>query len=376
MKTALETLFDSHYPDGPTALARFREHLAEAKLGFDVEANINELKQPPQASFPRGLPSFIYYYVPGTQFGSVKKLPAGACNAAHAFSSDGIGLNLGCPIRLSRAFDVLFSLKPEYRNEPLAQLKATKNHFACVEELLWLTLWKYKSEVSRGGELVLSKEGHKAADIDWFFFSDGIPIYLEVKFRPTDWLRSRDCGGRNVNDGFFGDIGHKFPKEKSVFRKCLAAVTGFAEPITGVAEADKSFFALCEKKLLSTPGLNGILYRSLLGVIYICSLDKSVIVQIAPLIRYPELREYPACYPVAFNRVLHAQREEKKKQTNVDQQKLPEHSRLVYAILPDNTPTPQVQVQYPYHYDIAQRSKEGAPTFQHIPPFLSASCDV
>src|SRR5438093_7411193 len=99
MKTALENLFDRHYADGPSALKRFRERLAAAQLDFDVEASINVLDWPPQASFPRGLPSFVHYYVSGTQFGTVKKLPLDVSDPAHAFSSDGIGLNMGCPIR-------------------------------------------------------------------------------------------------------------------------------------------------------------------------------------------------------------------------------------------------------------------------------------
>src|ERR1700683_1324724 len=90
MKPALEILFDRHYPDGQSALKRFREHLAEARLDFDVEANIKVLDCPPQASFPRGLPSFIHYYLYGTQFGTVKKAPADADDPDHAFTSDGI----------------------------------------------------------------------------------------------------------------------------------------------------------------------------------------------------------------------------------------------------------------------------------------------
>jgi len=154
MNAPLEGLFDRHYPDGPGALQRFRKLLANAQLDFDVEASIHELEAQPQASFPRGMPSFIHYYVYGTPFGTVKKRPADASDPQHAFSSDGIGLNMGCPIRLAHALDVLFSLKPEDQKERLGQIRARKNHFACVEELLWLTLWKRQTEVIRGGELV------------------------------------------------------------------------------------------------------------------------------------------------------------------------------------------------------------------------------
>lgn len=371
METALETLFGRHYPDGSSALKRFRERLAEVRLDFDVEANISVLDSLPQASFQRGLPSFIYYYIYGTQFGTVKKLPVEAGDPGHAFTSDGIGLNMGCPIRLFRALDVLFALKPDDRKEPLAQIRARKNHFACVEELLWLTLWKQQTEVGRGGELVPQVNGNKAGDVDWFFISDGTPIYLEAKFRPTDWIRAHDCGGGVVDEGFFSEIGHKFPSEKSALRKYLAAITGFAEPITGFTNADNSFFALCEKKLLTTPGLDAILYRSLLGQIYVCSLEKAVVAQVAGLIRFPDDGEYPLSYPVVFNRELSEQRSATKKLT-----RFPEQGRLIFAIVPDNQPTPIFQPQYPFRCNIPKRSPKGEPQYQNVPPFLNSSSDA
>jgi hypothetical protein len=364
MKPALETLFDRHYLDGSSALKRFRKHLAEAQLDFDVEANINVLDSPAQAGFPHGLPSFIHYYIYGTQFGTVKKLPVGADDPAHAFTSDGIGLNMGCPIRLSRALDVLFSLKPEDKKEPLAQIRARKNHLACVEELLWLTLWRHQTEVGRGGELVPQMNGEKVGDVDWFFISNETPIYLEAKFRPTDWMRNPDCGGEVVDEDFFGKIGHKFPAERSSLRRCVAAITGFAEP--GHDDTDNSFFALCEKKLLSTPGLDAILYRSLLGPIYVCSLDQDIVAQIFALIRYPEFGEYPLCYPVLFNRKLRGDRVAIKKQT-----RLPEQGRIVFAIVPNNRPIPSFQPQYPYRCSIPKRGRKGEPHFQNVPPFLN-----
>ncbi len=84
MKPALETLFDRHYSDGSSALKRFRERLSEVRLDFDVEANIRVLDSPPQASFPRGLPSFVHYFIYGTRFGTVKKLPVDPGDPAHA----------------------------------------------------------------------------------------------------------------------------------------------------------------------------------------------------------------------------------------------------------------------------------------------------
>ena len=367
MSTTLERLFERHFPDGQNELKCFRQRLKEVQLTFDVEANIREQSLPPQAGFPNGLPSFIYYYIKGTQFGTGKAIPADQGGSRHTFTSDGIGLNMGCPIRLARALKILLSLKPEDRREPLAQIRAVKNDFACVEELLWLTVWRNQTEVARGGELVPPTNNTKPPDVDWFFFSDGIPIYLESKFRPTDWIRTPDCGGRGVEDGFFGKIGRKFPPEKSTFRKCLAAITGFAEPISGSAAADSRFWALCEKKLMSTPGLDAVLYRSMLGPIYVCSLHPEVFAQIGPLIRVPELLEYPPCYPIVFNRQLRDHRV-----ANESPTPLPERGRVIFAILPDNKPSPVFRAHYPYRFRIPERSKDGEPVFEYIPPFLTS----
>jgi hypothetical protein len=371
MTTLLENLFNRQYPiDGAAKLNRFRTLLGEAKLEIDVESSMTEHNVPPTPDFPYGLPSFIYYYVYGTQFGSVKKIPAGAGESAHAFSSDGIGLNMGCPIRFFRALEVLFSLKPEDQKEPLAHIRARKNHFSCVEELLWLTLWKQQTEVGRGGPLLTRSDGTNPSDVDWFFISIGTPIYLEVKFRQTDWMRKSDCGGAVLSENFFGAIGHKFPSQKSALQKCLAAITGYVEPITDNPDADSNFLVMCERKLLSTPGLDAILYRTLLGPIYIFSLDKSLVSQIAALIRYPEITEYPINYPVVFNLALRNQRAAQEKRVpNI------KPSRICFAIVPDNEPSPISTPKYPYRCDIPKRGRKGEPSFQDIPPFLKPAPD-
>lgn len=366
----LGKLFDRHYIDGAAALRRFHDNLSAAKLSFDVEGNVREHLFSPQAGFPEGMPSFIYYYIHGTYFSTAKGPPSGSSDPARAVSSDGIGLNMGCPVRLAHALDVVFALPPEDRKEPLSQLRARKNHFACVEELLWLTLWKQPTEMSRGGELVERNDGQKSKDVDWFFISAGTPIYLEAKYRPTDWLRVTDRGTHAVDKEFFGDIGSKFPRERSVLRMCVGAVTGFAEPITGFSDPDNSFFALCEKKLLSTPGVNAILYRSLLGPIYVCSLEGEVVAKLASCLRFPETGTYPLSYPIVFNRILKEQR-----LGSENQKQLREQGLVIFAIVPTNRPTPAFEPEFPYRFQIPKRSGRGEPEFEYVPPFLDASAE-
>jgi hypothetical protein len=357
----LEKLFTRHYRDVPVALDHFRRQSREADLGFDVEASLAEYQIPEQPGFPKNLPSSIYYFIPGTGFGSIKKPSASPDASTHLYSSDGIGLNMGCPIRLARAIDVLFSLNGKDRLELLSQLKSRESHLCCVEELLWLTLWKRQSGVTRGGELVKRKDRRKAKDIDWFFWSDGTPIYLEAKFRRTDWMRLSDGEAGQVRRAFLDDIGSKLPREKSVFQRCVAGITGFAQP-------DDSFFALCEKKLLSVPALNAILYRSLLGPITVCSLDKETVMELALRVREPDMREYPFFYNIAFNRQL----QQRRFQSNVSH-KLPEKGLLFVAFVPG--PAPSFKPVYPQRFKIPKWSAEGKPVLEHVPPFLPEAKD-
>jgi hypothetical protein len=97
-------------------------------------------------------------------------------------------------------------------------------------------------------------------------------------------------------------------------------------------------------------------------------LEKEVVGQIAPLIRFPEFGDYPLRYPVVFNRQLRMQRAERE-----GRRRLREQSPVFFAIVPKNQPTPQFQPQYPYRFRLSRRSKDGEPVFESISPFLNLS---
>jgi hypothetical protein len=333
--------------------------LAVVSPEFDLERSITEDCIPKQRGFPTGLPSFIYYFIPGTGFGSVTKAPASADPSVHLRTSDGIGLNMGCPVRLARALRVLFLLAPEDRGEPMSKLKSRENHLACVEELLWLTHWNGQAELTRGGELVKAKAGNKAKDVDWFFFSEQLPIFLEAKFRPMDWMRQCDQDNGQLRRSFFDDIGGKFPKERPLIHRCVAGITGYAEP-------DEQFRAACQKKLLSTPGLSAILYRSLLGPIYVCSLNWTVMHELARRVREPGPHEYPLGYPILFSRQLQQAR-----RRPIEAKDPPQNNVLSVAAVPE--PVPTFRPQYPHRFKQPSWTAEGQPIYEHVPAFLPRS---
>src|SRR5581483_5991249 len=355
-QSPLDRLFARHFPNGPGALDRFRRQLAAANLDFPVEESIIIAEPADIPELGIKLPAAVHYFIPGAGFGSIKTSAESSTPARQLFTSDGMGLNAGCPVRLARALEMLSSLAPEERLEPLANLRASKTHLATVEEILWLTVWKEQREIRRGGELLHSM-GQKARDIDWFFWSRQIPIYLEAKYRPTDWMRLADRGATRVRDSLFSDIGSKFPREKPALQMHIGAITGFAEP-------DASFFGNCERKLLSTPGLNAFLYRSLLGSIYVCSLSERTTLLLAECVQFPPAGEYPLSYGVQFDRRLQAQRLAKEGSSEARPT-----DRLKIAALPFVSKS--VRLKYPPRFKLMGWHANGLPKFANVPAFLA-----
>lgn len=81
-----EKLFFRHF-DGPVdALRRFERNLGSVGLPFDVLARLREIEYPPYPGYDQGMPSFIYYFVPGTGWGTFNK--ASTNPIAHEFVYD------------------------------------------------------------------------------------------------------------------------------------------------------------------------------------------------------------------------------------------------------------------------------------------------
>jgi hypothetical protein len=146
----LNRLYRHQFDEPMAALRRLDAHLTTLILPFDLKAQIRELTFPPQPGLPSGLPSFIYYFVPDSRPGTdqpTEKDPRSFLNAA-----DGIGLNLGCPVRLLRTLDALAQLSAADQRSPRAGLGNAREHLSTVEELLWLTGWKSPASLRRGGQ--------------------------------------------------------------------------------------------------------------------------------------------------------------------------------------------------------------------------------
>ena len=203
----LVRLFQRHFADHVAALLRLERHLASIPLSFNLKTQLRELPYPPTPGHPNGVPSLIYYFLPDSGWGSDKQVPANPLDPNFVKATDGIGLNLGCPVRLLRALDVLAQLRPEDQKEIKDSLLNPTQHLATIEELLWPTVWKSPSELRRGGTIPRAR-----GNVDWALKSGGFPLYIEAKFRPSGWPGLSDQGTFTPIVGSFLDKAeHKFP---------------------------------------------------------------------------------------------------------------------------------------------------------------------
>jgi hypothetical protein len=84
--------------------------------------------------------------------------------------------------------------------------------------------------------------------------------------------------------------------------RCISAITGFAEPFNQSPFADASFANVVDRKLREVKSLHALLYKRLLGPIYVFSHEYSVATEIASMLEPTRIDDWPAWYKVTFNR--------------------------------------------------------------------------
>ncbi len=217
-------LLQRHFADPAAALRRLDEYLAKVKLPFDLNEQMRELPFPAQPGLHDGLPSCICYFVPNSRRGSNQPAREDPLHPSFINSCDGIGLNLGCPVRLLRALDALAQLPLVDQRQPMDGLRNAPEHLNAVEELLWLTGLKSPSSLRRGGQF----KGVNG-DVDWFLQANSFPIFVKAKFRRTDWPRLFDGEAfARMGEGFLSSAAHKFPDPPQAAALHIVGITTFA----------------------------------------------------------------------------------------------------------------------------------------------------
>lgn len=352
-------LFQRHFTDPVAALRRLDSHLASVSLPFDLKAQLRELPFPPQPGLPDGMPSCIYYFVPNSRRGSDRPAPDDPLHPSFVNACDGIGLNLGCPVRLLRAFDALAQLDSEGQRQPIDGLRNSPEHLNAVEELLWLTGWKSPSSLRRGGQF----PGQKG-DVDWFLTASGFPIFVEAKFRRSDWPRLSDGDSFvRMGDGFLSSAAHKFPDPPQTAAIHVLGITTFSN-IT------EDILHLIGAELEATPQIHAVAIRSLLQMTHVISLSVEIRDRVLALLAVPSIADFPVNHGVFFHR---QQREERVIQRPQQRGPVPTSKAVCWSLRPQGTVPFLMPEASIYRLSIPSRGADGEPHFQVIPKYLMPS---
>ena len=348
----LVRLFDRHCDEPGIALRQLNERLSSIALPFDLKTQLRELPFPPRPDLAQGLPSLIYYFVPNSTQGSERPVPPDPLHPAFLKTCDGIGLNLGCPLRLLRAMNALARLSEDDQVEPRAALRTSTQHLSAVEELLWLTGWNSISRSRRGGRFPGLR-----GDIDWAFEASGTPILLEAKFRMSDWPRLVDGDSflKAGDDGFLSNATHKFPDHSRSFAIHVVGITTFGDITEDVAHC-------IGRELELKPQIDAVIIRDMREVVHILALDDNLCIRLKDLRTLPCWREVPR-YGVFFNI------KERDKRLAKQVQQAPQICSKINTeyLVPKGTPLFPDPDPDAYKLDIPSRGLDGEPHLRVIP---------
>ena len=348
-------LFQRHFTDPVAALRRLDAHLVTVELPFDFKAQLRELPWPPQPGLPNGFPSVIYYFVPNTRRGTDQPTNVDPLHPSFVNACDGIGLNLGCPVRLLRALDALTQLSLVDQQSPRAGLRNAPEHFSAVEELLWLTGWKSLAAQRRGGQFA-----GISGDVDWAFQAIGYPIYLETKFRRSDWPRLSDGKAfSRLGEGFLSSAAHKFPNPPHLAALHVVGITTFDN-------IDEDIMHGIGHELEATPQIHAVVIRSMLQMTHVISMSIEIRDRVLGMLNVPNISDFPVNQGVFYHREKRDRRVANRQPRNETKiSKAVCWSLQPQGIVPFPMPDPGI-----YRLNIPSRGADGEPYFQVVPKYL------
>lgn len=349
-------LFQRHFSDPVAALRRLEGHLASVEFPFDLNAQLRELVYPPQPGAPNGLPSLIYYFVPNSRRGTDRQTEEDPLHPSFVNACDGIGLNLGCPVRLLRALDVLVQLPVPDQQSPRLGLRNAPEHLSTVEELLWLTGWNSASSLRRGGRFA-----GMSGDVDWALHANGYPIYVEAKFRLSDWPRLSDGKGYSrMGDGFLSNAAHKFPDPPQVAALHIVGITTFAN-------IDNEIMHTVGREMEGAPQIHAVVIRSLLQMTHVISLSVEIRDRVLGLLTPPHISDFPVNHGVIYD---HQKRDARVAVRHLQTDSAAPSKAVCWPLTPRGAmpfPLPEADI---YRFEIPSRGADGEPHFQIIPKYL------
>jgi hypothetical protein len=349
-------LFRRHFVDPVSALRRLDAHLTSVELPFDLNAQLREISIPPQPGLPNGAPSIIHYYVPNCGRGSDQPIHEDPLHHSFVNVCDGIGLNFGCPVRLLRALDMLVQLPDADQRQPRDDLRHARGHLTAVEELLWLTGWKSPRCLRRGGQF-----SGMRGDVDWALQACGFPIFVEAKFRRSDWPRLSDGATFAwMGEGFLSSSGHKFPDPPQAAALHIVGITTFDN-------IDEDIMHEIGNELEAMPQVHAVVIRSMAQMTHVISLSVQVRDRVLDLLTVPAISDFPTNYAVFY----HLGQRDKRIAKLQPQRATTKRSKAVCWSLPPRGDEPFPMPEHDlYRLDIPSRGPDGEPHFKVVPKYL------
>ena len=259
-------------------------------------------------------------------------------------------------MRLLRALDALAQLPTDDQQSPRAGLRTAPEHLSTIEELLWLTGWKSPSGQRRGGQFA-----GVSGDVDWALQASSYPIYVEAKFRRSDWPRLSD--GKTfsrLGEGFLSSAAHKFPDPPHVAALHIVGITTFDN-------IDEDIMHGIGHELEATPQIHAVVIRSMLQMTHVISMSVEVRDRVLGLLNVPTISDFPVNHGVLY----HREQRDKRIASRPPQQ---DEVRLSKAVCWSLQPQGVVPFPMPepglYRLNIPSRGSDGEPRFQIVPRFL------
>lgn len=349
-------LFSRHFDDPVSAVLHFEERVKDLGLKFDILSRIREIPFPSQPSVPNGLPSFIYYYVPDSGRGTNIGVTSDPLAREFTNTGDGIGLNMGCPVRLARALDALSWLPEKEQKETLGDLRSATKHLATIEELLWIRGWKNAQHLQRGGSVCGSKK-----QVDWYFKASDCPMYLEAKFRPSDWAYFSEQGTYEPTQGsLLGRAGKQFPVERCDDALRVVCVT---TPAT-LREKQVHDYG---RELEGLPQIDAVVFRSMTQMTHVMSLHLQIRDKVLGLLVTPSIREFPVNYFVIWNTKERDERVSKRLKQQAVSNECVKSRVYCWGLEPVIDASIPIAPEGAYRAVIESRAEDGEPTIEQIP---------
>ncbi len=352
-------LYRRHFPDPRPALERLNRHLDAISFGFDLKAQVRELPVPCLPNLTMcpdhfQVPSSIYYFVPNTRYGTHRSKNLQRRTEAESYLNeyDGVGLNLGCPVRLLRALDALEGLQGLDRRSPIEELCDPFKHLNAVEELLWITGWREISECRRGGNLPGLEK-----NVDWFLSTGSDCLFLEAKCRPSDWPNHSDgTAFRHSGKGFLARAVGKF---REMPKSSALNVVG----ITTTGYVTKRVVHMIGAELEKAPQIHAVVIRHYLQQTYFISLDEAKCHRIRNLMTIPVPNDFPSNYNFAYDRKKRDTRIQTRQKQTVQ---VPE-SKAFCITLSTNKPLPYLLRDAHAYRAAVLHAESGEPIYRLIP---------